>query len=273
MGVAAARVPARLRPDYRWRRATYLLAALLGVTLLGMAVDPGGAVWAMRMLHSGVDYHPDSTHSLMLDGYRSVICARNTGIYVGALFSVAWLWVSGRGRMAGFPPLRVTLLLALGFAAMAFDGWNSLMLDLGRWHPYTPNNELRLATGLLAGTAVGPFLVPVLGTLLWREMYAAPSVASLRQLGALLVPSALLWAGAASGLGVLALPVAVLTTAASIVLFGAVNLIVVLSLAGYEPAANDLRPAARLLLAATVLTLAELGALAFLVQAALGLRA
>lgn len=271
MGAAAARVPAGLRPDYRWRRAAYLLAALLGVTLLGLAADPGRAIAAMRLLHSGVDYHPDNTHSLMLGGYQSVQCARNTGIYVGALLSVAWLWTAGRGRMSGFPPRAVTVLLALGFAAMALDGTNSLMLDLGRWHPYTPNNGLRLATGLLAGSAVGPFLVPTLGTLLWREMYPAPSVASLRQLGAMLLPAAALWAAAAAGWSWLALPVAVLTTAASLVLFGAVNLVVLLPLARYEPRTNDLRPALPLLLAAVLLTLAELAGMALLVRQALGL--
>jgi len=42
------------------------------------------------------------------------------------------------------------------------------MLDLQMWHPYTPDNRLRLATGMLTGVALAAIVTFLLASTLWR---------------------------------------------------------------------------------------------------------
>jgi uncharacterized membrane protein len=245
-----------------------LLATLLGLAALGTV--GGGAtpavIGALRLLHSGLYYHPDNSHSLYPDGYQSVLCARNTGIYAGALLAGLWALATGRGRAGGLPARGPGVALALGFAAMAADGLNSLVDDIGLRALYAPTNELRLATGLLAGLAVGVCFLAVINSLLWRAPAPRPVVPDWRSLGGLLLAPAALWLGLALGLPALSLPLAVLTAAASLALFGAVNLLFLSLVLRWEnrfDRAGQLGAPAAIAVAVAVL---QLGGLAWLVQ-------
>ncbi|MDP9381717.1 MAG: DUF2085 domain-containing protein [Chloroflexota bacterium] len=207
----------------------WLLAALLlGVAALALVPNTQAVIAALRLFHSGVDYHEDASHSFFLAGAQSVMCARNTGIYTGALLLFLWAWASGRGRAQGFPPLRLGLALALLFGVMVADGVNSLVAEIGYPTPYEPTIPLRLGTGLLAGVAVGPYFLPVLNGLLWRDADARPALPSYRALLGVVLLAALLWLAVVLGIDALALPVALLTTGATLALFGGVNLLFLL---------------------------------------------
>jgi uncharacterized membrane protein len=242
-------------------------AAFVLATALAAVPNAGPAVDVLRLLHSGVDYHKDTSHSFFLAGAQSVMCARNSGIYAGALLFVVWAWVSGLGRAQGFPPLRVGLALALFVGVMAADGFNSLAAELGYPTPYAPATALRLGTGLLAGVAVAAYFLPVLNGLLWRASDERPVLPGYRSLPlALLMPSAL-WLGVVLRVDALALPVALLTTVATLGLFGGVNLLFLILVLRkdrqFGRAGELLRPGA----AALALASAQLALLAWVVRA------
>jgi uncharacterized membrane protein len=102
-------------------------------------------------------------HSYFTGGIQLPLESRMVGIYRGFMVTLITLVAMGRlgaRRLASRP----TLLLLIGFfISMAIDGVNSTLADLGLPHPYTSTNITRLITGLLAGLAIAPFLVWLLG--------------------------------------------------------------------------------------------------------------
>ena len=204
------------------------------------------------------------THTLSLGGVPLPLCARNTGIYTGAAAAVALLWRSGRGRAMLPPPRHIVGILLAAIGAMAFDGFNSVAFDLGLPHLYTPQNALRLATGLVAGTALALLVAPVFARAIWGDQDERPSIAHLRQLlpFATLASSAyaLIWSGPAWALD----PVALVSNLGLLALLGEINLIAWLALqraAGKAPTASlrrGLVSSVALLGVAELLTLATM---------------
>ncbi len=253
--------------DRAGSRSPAIVVGLLALALLLLALSAaaGPVIGFLRALHSGVDYHSDSTHHLFLGGHQSIICARNTGIYVGALLTWFWAWGSGKGRACRFPPFRVAAVLALLVGVMAADGLNSLVADMGYQPAYSPHNLLRLATGLGAGTAVAAYLLPVVSSVLWCSAPEEPILPSIRALLALLGLQAALWVIVALRVALFALPLALLTTLASLVLFGAINLLVIVVLRGWDNTFDTVRQIMQPGGAAVALALVEMAALALVI--------
>lgn len=141
---------------------------VFGVLLLAR-LDLEGATRAA--LHGLCSQRP--SHSFWLGGRVLPFDARMTGIYGGAFLTVLWLLFRLPARRAGLPAWWLTALLSLGVLALAVDGLNSLAVDLGLPHVYTPRNMLRLITGLWAGVALGVLLIWVFQSTTWQ-----PSVRS-----------------------------------------------------------------------------------------------
>lgn len=106
-------------------------------------------------------------HTISIDHRPLPFDGRMTGIYSGVLASLVVLMSLGRHRAAGLPSNGAVAVLVLFLGAMAVDGVNSLLTDLGAWHPYGPSNELRLLTGWMAGISIGTVLMMLTGMLLW----------------------------------------------------------------------------------------------------------
>lgn len=146
---------------------------------------PGGLGAKAHLLLGGLCAQRPS-HSFVFDGQHLPFDARMTGIYLGSLVTIATLFGLGRGHHAGRLSLATWTSLALFVAAMGVDGFNSLLVDLGRWHPYDPDNRIRLATGLLTGVALGTVLVMLVASSIWLSpaRTSAPAL-SLPDLGRL----------------------------------------------------------------------------------------
>lgn len=114
------------------------------------------------------------------------LCARCTGIYLGALVGMAALALMGR-RAGGLPTRRMLVILFGFIAVMGFDGVNSyLTLFPGLPHLYEPQNWLRLVTGTFNGLAMASLTYPVLNQTLWRNWENRPVLARFRHLGVLI---------------------------------------------------------------------------------------
>ena len=94
--------------------------------------------------------------------------ARMTGIYLGAAAAVIWLIAARRLRAARTPSLPVLVLLA-SFVVAAVDGFNALFVDLRLPTMYEPSNLTRIATGVLAGIALGLALGHLFAVSIWAH--------------------------------------------------------------------------------------------------------
>ena len=163
------------------------------------------------------------SHTFMMGGRPLPFDARMTGIYGGFAIGFACLALMGRHRSARLPSIPLMALLAAFVGVMAVDGFNSLFLDLGRPHPYQPDNRLRLLTGIGTGISLAVILCYLMGVTLWRRPDTQQPVLTWRDFGVVLpmqLPFVLLilsgWAGLSAPLtiGLVMASLAVLSTLA-----------------------------------------------------------
>lgn len=206
--------------------------AALGV-LTGMALAYSLAPWSLVDKLRAVGYGVCAqrpAHSYFLGGVQLPLEARMVGIYGGFVVSCLCFWAAGRGRAANLPRAEY-LALAVGFIGiMGFDGLNATAYDNGLPFLYSPDNRLRLASGLLAGLGMAMFLLPVLNFSLWRDPELKPVVEDVRQVLGVLAALAALGLGVVSGWSWLYYPIGFLSSGGVLVVVAIVNLVVVQNL-------------------------------------------
>src|SRR5262249_53566577 len=128
---------------------------------------PGSLKYKLDFLGFGV-CHQLASHSLFIAGHQLPLCARCSGIYLGALLTLIMLLLL-RPRAGALPSRRIFPLLTFMFATMVLDGINSTFQSLpGATAFYETTNWLRLVTGILAGIALMFVLYPLFNQSLWR---------------------------------------------------------------------------------------------------------
>lgn len=132
----------------------WIAATVPAIVFAAFLLAPGSVAHKTHLaLHGLCAQRP--SHSLLIGGATLPMDARMTGIYIGAAVAIGWLVAAGRLRAVRIPSAPTTLTLAVFVVALAVDGLNALLVDLGAHHPYQPSNVLRLVTGILGGTALG----------------------------------------------------------------------------------------------------------------------
>jgi uncharacterized membrane protein len=257
-------------PNRAWLWAFVALGTTL---LLGLFLLPiRGLDYRLQMVVHGVCAQ---AHYLNIGGLRMPLCARNTGIYAGTIGSLLFLAVLGRGRAAKLPPLAITSTLMIGAFAMVVDGLNSMALDLGNYNLYTPHNELRVATGLLMGTALGSFMLLILNVSLRREpRHDQRIIGSWLEYSALLLMNCAVYLLVFFGPPQLFYPLALFSIAGILGVLFVANVFVLAMVAGMEGRVARLRQLAKPATFALVLTgieLAALGALRMWAEHAAGM--
>jgi uncharacterized membrane protein len=211
-------------------------------------------LWAMR---GACALRPD--HSYFVGGVQLPLEARTTGIYGGLLVALLTLLILRRGGKRRLGSSATNRLLLLFVAIMASDGINSTLADLGWPHLYAPTNALRLSTGLLAGVAIAPLLLWLLGHAATpRDRLRDESLLrSPRDLVVPLAAAALYGALIVTGAAWLYLPLALIAVAGVVALISGVVLLLALRLTGREGRVTHRRdlvgPAAASLLVAYVI--------------------
>lgn len=207
---------------------------------------------AMHWLGFGL-CHQLADRSFAAGGVQLPVCARDTGIYIGFVVSLAVIAFLDRGRRRqDMPP---AWILGIGVAALALMAWDGLTSYMGLRET---TNLLRLASGLGAGFALPLVVVPTVNSGLWARPGAGRVlgepwkglvwfVAAPATLGVLVWGAPLLGAG-----------YAVVTAVCILVTFSAVNLIVIASVPRFERSATRLRDAWPAILLALTVTIIEL---------------
>jgi uncharacterized membrane protein len=124
--------------------------------------------------------HRIELRSFHLGDRQVPLCARCTGMYLGALLGLGYQAFTARWR-TGTPPRRV---IAAGGALVLFfgvDGLNSyLHFFPGIPTLYEPHNELRLLSGTGMGIVIAMALYPAYIQTVWRRWEPEPAIAGLR---------------------------------------------------------------------------------------------
>lgn len=154
-----------------------------------------------------------------------------TGIYFGAGSSLFWYLVVWEAHHSGRFRRMTWTLLSGSIAVMAFDGLNSLAMDLALPTPYATSNAIRLVTGLLSGVAIGAFLSHLVTIALTRRPSGGWALSPTGTLAPPLLFGASLCAIAASRLQMLELPLTCLIVASTLaVLWAMMSVLVAIAL-------------------------------------------
>ncbi len=191
-------------------KAALVLAAVLA--LLGWWLKaPPGLLGKMDAAAYAV-CHRIAARSFHIGDRQTPLCARCTGMYLGALLGL--LYQLRSGKRAGMPPLKISIVLGVFLAAFAIDGGNSY-LHFIPYAPslYEPQNWLRLLTGTGIGLGIAAILIPVIHQTFWNTYDGRSGLSGWRQFLPLAVAAAVLDIAVLSGNPLLLYPLAVLSGA------------------------------------------------------------
>lgn len=226
-------------------RLAWLFLAVSLLVIVTFLLSPPWTVLGKTRLVGYAICHQIPERSFHIDGQQLPLCARCTGIYMGALagFTLMRLW--GRKRAASLPPMPVTLVFVGFIILLAIDGLNSYLTFFpGMPHLYEPRNWLRLTTGALEGLALSAFVYPVLNYTLWHDAdQSSPSVRNFKELGVMVATVGVIVVLIVLELPFLLYPLAILSTLGVLLMLGSVNTMIVLALARREGTARDWRQA------------------------------
>jgi uncharacterized membrane protein len=229
----------RIKPVLTIILKVLLLVAAGTILMVWLTDTPPGLLGKADALGYAV-CHRIPAHSYFLGDRQLPLCARCTGMHLGAMLGLVYQFV--KGKQGGMPSKKISIVLIIFFLAFAFDGVNSY-LNLPRefsgasqagWlrqiseflHFYTPQNWLRLATGTGLGLGIAAVLYPVFNQTMWVDWDAKPALSSWKQLGVLFGFAALIDLTVISRIPILVYPLAIMSAFNILVILGMIYAIV-----------------------------------------------
>ncbi|MGC4191883.1 MAG: DUF2085 domain-containing protein [Thermomicrobiales bacterium] len=217
-------------PSICSRIRTYWLWMAIALTgAVAFLAFPGAyGAKAHSVLHGLCAQTP--SHTFTFAGNALPFDGRMTGIYGGTIVTFAWLAIDRRLRFYGNPPRRIIVFLVACVVAMGLDGFNSLLRDLGLWHPYPPTNVMRLVSGFGTGVALAVILTWLLASSMWNFSSPKPTVRSFGDLRGVAFGGLAFGAAVLSGWGPFFMPIAALLMASAWMTLTVLMLVIVLLL-------------------------------------------
>lgn len=155
-----------------WLVPLAALAILAGF----ISIAPAGILGKADAIGYAVCHRLDE-RSFHADGRQLPLCARCSGMYLGAVLGMVFLSLRYR-RSAGTPPKAVLAILGLFVVIFGIDGVNSYLYLLKSVYGagmsflptlYIPNNTLRLLTGSGTGIGMAVAVFLSLNQTLWKD--------------------------------------------------------------------------------------------------------
>jgi uncharacterized membrane protein len=240
-----------------------LPALVIGVAALALISwllnTPEGVLGKADAIGYAICHRIDG-RSFHLGDRQLPLCARCTGMYLGAVVGVVGMLLLGRGRAGGMPS-RWVMVTLFGFTAlMGIDGVNSYLHFFPALpHLYEPQNWLRLITGTGNGLMLAGLILPVLNQTLWRNWEPRPVLANFRELLLLVVAAAVVVVLVLSENVVVLYPLALLSALGVLGLVMALNTTILLIALRRENRALGWAGAVLPLLAGFTLAIIEIG--------------
>ena len=264
-------------PQPRLARYSRFMLAFALVIIAGFLFFPPVTVLDKTHAIGYAICHQIPARTFHIDGEPLPLCARCTGIYLGALLGLVGLTLTGRWRAVSLPGLPVLLPLVSFIVLMGIDGINSYLSFFPKApHLYQPQNWLRLTTGTFHGLALSVIVYPVINGSLWHASVIRdePVIENFKGLlpflaGGVIIILVVLWEQP-----LLLYPLAVLSTLGVMAMLGIVNTMFVLLITRRENYARhwrDIVLPATMGLAAAFLIISGMDWLRAVVTRALGI--
>jgi uncharacterized membrane protein len=138
--------------------------------------------------------HRIGERSFHIGSYQLPLCARCSGMYLGAVSGLVFQSLIGWKRLK-IPHWSIIALLVVFVAAFGIDGSNSYLYLLKQVSPgilpklpnlYVPNNTLRLLTGSGMGLGMAVMLFPAFNQTVWADGEDKPAIPGWKAFGLLL---------------------------------------------------------------------------------------
>ncbi|MCC6147473.1 MAG: DUF2085 domain-containing protein [Anaerolineaceae bacterium] len=169
--------------------------------------------------------HRIASHSFFLGDRQLPLCARCTGMYLGAFLGLVYTMQGS--RRGGMPNLKTSLLLGICFVAFAVDGSNSYLQFYPFFSPlYKTENWMRLITGTGMGIGMAAILSPVFNQTVWQDWQDKPILYSWKQMGILALLAGGIDLAVLSQNPLLLFPLALIGSATVVILLGMIYTIV-----------------------------------------------
>ncbi|MBN1147584.1 MAG: DUF2085 domain-containing protein [Anaerolineales bacterium] len=164
-----------------------LVILAVGLLLVGWLLNtPAGLLGKTDAIGYAVCHRIDA-RTFHLGGRPMPLCARCSGMYLGAMLGLSYQAIFSR-RRAGMPHWSVWAAFALMAGGFGVDGINSyLHLFPGAPSLYEPQNWLRLLAGTGMGLVMAGALFPSFNQTVWANWESAPAIGNLRSLGLLIL--------------------------------------------------------------------------------------
>ena len=139
--------------------------------------------------------HRIGERSFHIGSYQLPLCARCSGMYLGAVTGLVFQSIVGWKRLK-IPHWSIIALLVVFVIAFGIDGSNSYLFLLKQVSPgilpkipniYLPNNTLRLLTGSGMGLSMAVMLFPAFNQTVWADGEDKPALTGWNTFGLLLV--------------------------------------------------------------------------------------
>ena len=212
----------RERPTLHSKSLKSLVFITAGLLLFGWLLNtPPGLLGKADAIAYAVCHRID-LRSFHLGERQLPLCARCTGMYLGAMLGLAYQWTLAP-RRTGTPPRRVIAILVLLLGAFGVDGLNSYfhLFPIGPTI-YEPSNLLRLLTGTGMGIVIASALYPAFNQTVWRSCNREAALKGVRWLLLLLTLAVLVDLLVLSGNPLILYPLALISAAGVIVLLSMV---------------------------------------------------
>ena len=170
-----------------------ILAALLVYSGWMLTTPPGFLSKADSIGYAVCHRIPE--RSFHIGNYQLPLCARCSGMYLGAMLGLAFQVLIAK-RRSGMPPWRVIIPLALLVIAFGVDGSNSYLYLIKETYSgvtinipnlYIPNNVLRLLTGSGMGLVISAAMFPAFNQTVWKDQDPRPALTGFKSLSLLVM--------------------------------------------------------------------------------------
>ncbi len=168
-----------------------VLAALFVIAVWWINT-PSGVLGKLAAIGYAV-CHQLSSHSIHVGSYQLPLCARCSGMYLGAMTGLIFQAIVSR-RHGKMPPWKILIPLIVFLVAFGIDGLNSYLYLIKQISPgmlknipnlYIPNNALRLLTGSGMGLGIAAIIYPAFSQTAWSNMVDRPALPGLKSFGLL----------------------------------------------------------------------------------------
>jgi uncharacterized membrane protein len=155
----------------------YLVVVAAALVLTGWLVNtPPGLLGKLDAIAYAV-CHRIAARSFHIGNVPLPLCARCTGMYLGAITGLVFQSIRG-GKRSKAPGWGIIAVLGVFVVAFGIDGLNSYLYLLKQIRPgilpqipniYIPNNTLRLLTGSGMGLGIAAMLFPAFNQSIWTD--------------------------------------------------------------------------------------------------------